>query len=86
MTLSDDLAVDDEIGSSFLYRSWGARHNTAYRVVEDGREATGRSDTRAVAERQVVVLGRHCDLPSGRVLRQAGAREAGAPAEAAASR
>jgi len=39
-----------------------------------------------VAERQVVVLGHHCDLPSGRVLRQAGAREAGAPADAAASR
>jgi len=58
----------------------------AYRVVEDGREATGRSDTRPVAERQVVVLGRHCDLPSGRVLRQAGAREAGAAAEVAASR
>ena len=32
------------------------------------------------------MLGRHCDLPSGRVLRQAGAREAGAPAEVAASR
>jgi len=32
------------------------------------------------------VLGRHCDLPSGRVLRQAGAREAGAAADAAASR
>ena len=39
-----------------------------------------------MAERQVVLLGRHCDLPSGRVLRQAGAREAGAPAEVAASR
>jgi len=39
-----------------------------------------------MAERQVNVLGCHCDLSSGRILRNSAAIEAGAAAEVAASR
>jgi len=42
-----------------------SRDKRAIRVVPHRREETRWSDTRPLAERQVIVLGRNCHLPLG---------------------